>query len=230
MRPPRATRWGGRRPVRHLAWLILAALVALPLSAGGARRHPVPAGSHAPGASVLSGPALGPDVTLTSCGGGVFPTARRAGWAGSGRVVVGGAREGREGNSGGANEHGQIGDGTTMQRDSPVAVTLPGSVPATAIAAGFGHGLALGRNGTLYAWGANEHGQLGDGTTTDRYTPMAVTLPSSVLATAVAAGYQHSLALARNGTLYAWGYNTDGQLGDGTTEERDSPVPVTLPM
>ncbi len=124
MRPPHATRWGGRRPVRHLAWLILAALVALPLSEGGARRHPVPVGSHAPGASVLSGPALGPDVTLTSRGGGVFPPARRAGWASSsaGRAR---AREGREGNSGGANEHGQVGDGTTMQRDSPAPVTLP---------------------------------------------------------------------------------------------------------
>lgn len=72
----------------------------------------------------------------------------------------------------------------------------------------------------------NDFGQLGDGTTTDRYTPVQVQGLSGVVA--VAAGSDHSLALKSDGTLWAWGYNGYGQLGDGTTTNRYSPVKVQL--
>ncbi len=129
----------------------------------------------------------------------------------------------------GANEYGELGDGTATNRHTPVAVTLPGGAHATAITGGDGHSLALGSDGTLYAWGYNDHGQLGDGTTADRHTPVTVTLPGGVRATAIVAGGGHSLALDGDGHLYAWGYNREGELDDGTTTDRHTPVAVTLP-
>jgi alpha-tubulin suppressor-like RCC1 family protein len=84
------------------------------------------------------------------------------------------------------------------------------------------HSLALTTNGTVYAWGSNQYGQLGDGTTTDSHTPKAVTgLPKI---TQIAAGPQHSVALAEDGRVFAWGINVSGQLGDGTMTDRSRPV------
>ena len=92
------------------------------------------------------------------------------------------------------------------------------------IAAGGYHSLALTTSGEVWAWGANDYGQLGDGTTTDRYTPVLVEGVSDVVA--IASGWIHSLALTTNGEVWAWGANTSGQLGDGTTTDRYSPVLV----
>jgi alpha-tubulin suppressor-like RCC1 family protein len=83
-------------------------------------------------------------------------------------------------------------------------------------------------NGTAYSWGANFDGQLGDGTTTQRSAPVLVQLPAGTY-TAVAAGEFHGLALTSAGNVYAWGGNQSGQLGDGTTTDRTSPVFVHLP-
>ena len=79
--------------------------------------------------------------------------------------------------------------------------------------------------GSAEAWGRNSEGELGDGTTTNGFTPLAVTGLSNV--TAVAGGNLHSLALLGDGTVMAWGYNGNGQLGDGTTDNRLTPVAVT---
>jgi alpha-tubulin suppressor-like RCC1 family protein len=79
-------------------------------------------------------------------------------------------------------------------------------------------------DGTVWAWGGNAHGQLGDGSNTDRWTPGMVTMPIPVVA--VAGGGHHSLALAADGTVWAWGSNYYGQLGDGTAIDRQSPVQV----
>lgn len=92
------------------------------------------------------------------------------------------------------------------------------------VAAGGVHSLALKDDGTVWAWGFNDTGQLGDGTTTDRNTPVQVSALSDIAA--IAAGYDHSLALKSDGTVWAWGYNYDGQLGDGTTYNRNIPVQV----
>ena len=84
-----------------------------------------------------------------------------------------------------------------------------------AIAAGAEHSLALLNNGTVMAWGNNEQGELGNGTTTNTAVPVAVTGLSHVVA--IAAGGYHSLALLENGTVMAWGENEYGQLGNGSS-------------
>lgn len=83
---------------------------------------------------------------------------------------------------------------------------------------------ALVTPGTMLAWGLNNNGQLGDGTTTNRTAPISV--PGVAEITAIAAGNTHTLALLSNGTVQAWGDNRDGQLGDGTTNDRSTPALV----
>ena len=92
------------------------------------------------------------------------------------------------------------------------------------IASGGYHNVALMSDGTVYAWGLNDVGQLGDGTTTTRTAPIQVSGLETV--TEIAAGENHTVALKSNGTVYAWGYNSSGQLGDGTTTIRSTPVQV----
>jgi len=79
-------------------------------------------------------------------------------------------------------------------------------------------------SGAAYAWGYNGTGELGNGTyTANSSTPVPVALPSGVTATALAAGENHSLAIGSDGKVYSWGYNGNGELGDGTTTDRHSP-------
>ena len=126
----------------------------------------------------------------------------------------------------GLNNYGQIGDGTTVNRSQPVTVQAAASVPlrgVVAVAAGNSHSLALKADGTVLAWGLNNYGQLGDGTTTNRSWPVLLTDDNGVVISgiiAIAAGQSHSLALKADGTVLAWGYNGNGQLGDGTNTTR----------
>lgn len=92
------------------------------------------------------------------------------------------------------------------------------------ISAGEFHSLAAKGDGSVYAWGANNDGQLGNATTNNSSVPVQVPGLSDVVA--VSAGGYHSLALTSQGTVYAWGYNSNGQLGNGTTNNSDSPVQV----
>ncbi|HCX71935.1 MAG TPA: RCC1 repeat-containing protein, partial [Firmicutes bacterium] len=120
---------------------------------------------------------------------------------------------------------GQLGDDTTDIRSTPVQVGDLSNV--TAITAGMSHTVALKNDGTVWAWGRNDMGQLGDGTTsTPRLTPVVVSGLSNV--TAITAGLSHTVALKDDGTVWAWGYNAYGQLGDGTTSDRSAPVQVFL--
>jgi hypothetical protein len=109
----------------------------------------------------------------------------------------------------GNNEYGQLGDGTTTDRDVPVAVS--GLSGVVAISAGNDHSLALLSDGTVKAWGLNNDGQLGNGTTTNSSVPVEVKELSTVAA--IAGGGFHSLALLSDGTVMAWGSNGNGQLG-----------------
>ena len=124
---------------------------------------------------------------------------------------------------------GQLGNGTTTSSSTPVQVSLPPGVVPVAVAAGDDHSLALGSNGTLYAWGYNGFGQLGNGTTTNEDTPVAVDFPAGVTATAISAGTYFSLALGSDGNVYAWGDGNLGALGYGSMNEQKTPVKVSLP-
>jgi alpha-tubulin suppressor-like RCC1 family protein len=125
----------------------------------------------------------------------------------------------------GANDSGQLGNGTTT--DSPVPVAVSGLlIEATTIAAGWGHSLALLSNGKVMAWGKNGSGQLGNGTTVNSDVPVEVTGLAGE-AKAIAAGNEFSLALLKSGKVMAWGANTEGQLGNGTTVKSTGPVEVT---
>lgn len=123
----------------------------------------------------------------------------------------------------GTNWGGQLGDGTTTLRLTPVSVA--GLSSGFAIAAGLAHSCAVTAGG-VKCWGRNDYGQLGDGTATDRQTPVPVTgLSSGVVA--IAAGSSHSCTLTAAGGVKCWGANWSGQLGDGTTTDRKTPVAVT---
>ena len=130
----------------------------------------------------------------------------------------------------GLNDSGQLGNGTTTKSSTPVQVSLPGGDQPTAIAAGNAHSLALLPDGSILAWGNNGQGQLGNGSTTNSTTPVQVNLPSGALATDVAAGFDHSLAVTADGRVFAWGNNSNGQLGNGQSGGISStPVQVNLP-
>jgi len=96
------------------------------------------------------------------------------------------------------------------------------------VAAGDNHALALKNDGTVWAWGCNGNGQLGDGTTSNRYTPIKVKNLTGITAIAAggANGFDFSLALKNDGTVWAWGYNQYGQLGDGTNVDEYRPIEV----
>lgn len=112
----------------------------------------------------------------------------------------------------GFNTSGQLGDGTYTLRRTPGQVSGPSGV--IALAAGPAHSLAVSGDGTVWSWGDNWRGQLGDGkVSVPRATPLQVAGLSNVLS--VAAGEHHSLAVRDDGTVWAWGDNRSGQLGDG---------------
>jgi len=133
----------------------------------------------------------------------------------------------------GNNTQGQLGDGTTVTKVNPVVVADALGNPITgiqSIAAGLNHALALKNDGTMLAWGVNNLGQLGDGTTLSKSNPVVVTdaLGSPISGViSVTAGDNYNVALKNDGTMLAWGYNNVGQLGDGTTATKFNPVVVS---
>jgi alpha-tubulin suppressor-like RCC1 family protein len=122
----------------------------------------------------------------------------------------------------GRNSSGQLGDGTTTQQTAPVIAYLTGG---KSLSANEVHTLAVTLEGHVYAWGSNGSGQLGDGTSSgQRTTPGIVSGLTDIVA--VAAGAGHSLALTSTGQVWAWGRNTNGQIGDGGTSVRLTPYQV----
>jgi RHS repeat-associated protein len=130
----------------------------------------------------------------------------------------------------GWNRYGQLGtawDGANSDENVGNPTQVPRLTGVIAIAAGFGHSLALRSDGTVWAWGLNAYGQLGDGSTTDSDGPVEVSGLTGV--TAIASGENHSLAMKSDGTVWAWGYNWFGELGDGTTTANNAnPLPVKV--
>jgi len=136
----------------------------------------------------------------------------------------------------GANRQGQLGDGTTSDSAAPVPVKGPDGEPllsdVVAISAASGRSspfsIALRQDGTVWAWGSNRYGQLGDGTRTDATRPVQVKGAVGVGflsgVAAIAAGESHAVAVKADGAVWAWGRNQSGQLGDGSTVDRLLPV------
>jgi len=127
----------------------------------------------------------------------------------------------------GQNASGKLGLGDYTNRATPSQVGTDSDwvvVAASGDTYGSGHTIALKTSGTLWAWGYNAYGQLGLGNSgygTDRTTPSQVGTASDWAS--IAAGYLHTLVTKTTGTLWAWGYNWSGQLGDGTTDNRKTP-------
>ncbi|MBI0090716.1 InlB B-repeat-containing protein [Bifidobacterium sp. W8113] len=133
----------------------------------------------------------------------------------------------------GNNKFGQLGNGTTAQRNTPVPVPKPAGAPADftyvqADAGGY-HSLAIGSDGYVYAWGLNDHGQLGNNTKSNSSTPVRVHGPGNtgegLKAIQVAAGAWNSMALAADGTVYTWGSISRGWSYDCSSAQT---VPITV--
>ena len=123
----------------------------------------------------------------------------------------------------GDNSNGQLGDGTTTMRLTPVQVT--GLSGVAQIAAGSYHVLARTNAGLVWAWGFGGFGELGTGDTAPQ-SNIAVKVAVLTSVTAIGAGTYHSLAVLSDGSVWAWGYNGSGQLGDGTTTNENMPVKI----
>ena len=123
----------------------------------------------------------------------------------------------------GTDVNGELGNGATGA-GSRTPVPVRGLKDIVAIAGSDGFSLALRRDGTVWAWGINANGELGNGTTTNASTPTQVHGLTNVRS--IATGLSHGLALKRDGTLWAWGANDGGQLGNGATVNSSLPVPV----
>ncbi|MEC8263814.1 MAG: chromosome condensation regulator, partial [Pseudomonadota bacterium] len=124
----------------------------------------------------------------------------------------------------GSNESGQLGLGDVEDRDTFTAVPpLPDGKVAKQVVAGIDHTMILAEDGTVFACGSNIYGQLGLGNNDDRHTFTAVPpLPDGKVAKQVVAGSGHTMILAEDGTVFACGYNRNGQLGLGNNDDRDT--------
>ena len=119
----------------------------------------------------------------------------------------------------------QLGDATTTHRSSPVQTSSGGPLWSNRFAAGGRHSAAIKTDGSLWLWGANDFGQLGDGTLTNRSGPTQ-TSSANTNWSRIACGQSHTLAIKTDGTLWAWGRNTSGQLGKGNYIDLSSPSQV----
>jgi len=129
----------------------------------------------------------------------------------------------------GANDRGQLGNGTTTSSSTPNSTPVEAVVlkdPVVAVAVGPLDTCVLTTAGRVKCWGGNRHGQLGDGTTTDNLVPVDVAGLASGVVT-IGLGRSYACVLTKAGAVKCWGANDRGQLGDGTTTDRTAPVGVS---
>jgi alpha-tubulin suppressor-like RCC1 family protein len=140
----------------------------------------------------------------------------------------------------GYNGFGQLGDGSITPHLFPEQICMvEGACSSTtdnnwvSVSAGSAHTVALKSDGTLWAWGWNFYGQLGDGSTVEKHSPEQICMIEGACSPttdnnwrSVSAGWYHTTALKSDGTLWAWGYNLDGELGDSTTTDQNSPEQI----
>ena len=122
----------------------------------------------------------------------------------------------------GRNSYGRLGDNTIINRSTPVT-TLAGGANWKQVSTGNSHTAAIKTDGTLWTWGSNSYGRLGDNTTIHRSTPVT-TFAGGTNWKQVSGGRQHTAAIKTDGTLWTWGRNSYGRLGDNTIINRSTPV------
>lgn len=129
----------------------------------------------------------------------------------------------------GSNSSGQLADGTTTARSVPTPVTLPSGVSLQTVSAGLNVTCGLDDAGAGYCAGNNYVGAVGDGSSTNRKSLVAVTMPEGVTFAQIDPGYEHTCALGSDANAYCWGSNEYSELGDGTTTLRRTPTLVSAP-
>lgn len=129
----------------------------------------------------------------------------------------------------GYNRWGQLGSGSYEDSHSPIHVS--GVSDVVSIAAGASHSLALKSDGTVWAWGHGGYGELGNGSFSNNSNIPVQTVGLSDVFSITAGGFfqsEHSIGVLNNGSVLAWGNNSHGQLGDGSTENKNIPTPVAV--
>lgn len=129
----------------------------------------------------------------------------------------------------GQNIHGQLGDTTTVDKNTPVRFALPANITAQDVSSMYFTTCVLTNTKQVYCSGSNKYGQLGLGNTTNQSTPRLFPLPSGVLAQSVTVGYGTVHVIGSDGNVYSAGRNDAGQLGDGTTTDRSTPIVTIRP-
>ncbi|KFZ26634.1 MAG: Regulator of chromosome condensation (RCC1) repeat protein [Candidatus Izimaplasma bacterium HR2] len=135
----------------------------------------------------------------------------------------------------GQNDYGQLGDGTTTDSANPIDITsrfnLGSEEDVLEVYLGGNYSILITTEGRIFTWGINAQGQLGDGTTTNSNIPIEITsnfyLNPDETFVSISAGGNHSSVITSEGRVFMWGYNTFGQLGDGTDTQRNLPVDIT---
>jgi alpha-tubulin suppressor-like RCC1 family protein len=129
----------------------------------------------------------------------------------------------------GDNTNGQLGNGDTENRQLPTEVDLPEGIIFSKIDVGQNHVCALTDDGIAYCWGNGSFGQLGNSLTDSKYVPTPVSMPEGISFSEITLGNYHTCATTTSSTIYCWGDNISGQLGNGTNSSSSTPVEVTMP-
>jgi alpha-tubulin suppressor-like RCC1 family protein len=134
----------------------------------------------------------------------------------------------------GANQYGQVGDGTTANRSTPIAITADGNgdpfTDITDACSGTAHTCARKTDGTVWCWGQDSNYQIGDGSAPSnqsRTAPVQVALPALAAPSTLSCGCQHTCVVATDSTLWCWGDNSTGAVGNGTFTSSSSPIQVS---
>lgn len=179
-----------------------------------------------PAADAATKPAAGRSVALPP--GPPRAAALHDGLSGPGLASAGGASSVL---GWGQDSYGQLGNGADPASEaSPVRVSLPAGTGITSVSAGYDHSLAVTSAGGVLAFGRNDVGQLGNGTTTDSAVPVSVSLPPGTTVTQASAGDGFSLAVTSTGGALAWGDDEEGELGNGQVSGSPATIPVPVSL
>ena len=132
----------------------------------------------------------------------------------------------------GSNSNGQVGDGSNEDRNTPICISdLDNSLKGKTITNIYSGGIALDNEGKVHAWGENDNGQVGDGSNENRNTPICISdLENSLngkIVTNIWDDGSTIIALDNEGKVYTWGDNSFGQVGDGSNEDRNTPICIS---